>query len=158
MYSYEEIIDSLRKAVSSNSQCVNISVDGVFAIICAIEKLMARCHALEQGVDAVMDDREKLAAELDEALEDLDKANEKGGGSNQHDSVNHPSHYTSGGVECIKAIEASMTPEEFQGYCKGNCMKYIWRFRQKNGIEDLDKAAVYLGWLREIVAKQEVSE
>lgn len=74
------------------------------------------------------------------------------------DTVNHPSHYCQGGIECIKAIEASMTPEEFQGYCKGNVMKYIWRFREKNGLEDLKKAQVYLGWMIESKEKQEESE
>ena len=58
-------------------------------------------------------------------------------------------------IECIKAIEASMTPEEFQGYCKGNVMKYVWRFREKNGLEDLKKAQVYLGWMIESKEKQE---
>ena len=71
------------------------------------------------------------------------------------DTVMHPSHYCQGGIECIKAIEASMTPEEFQGYCKGNVMKYIWRFREKNGLEDLKKAQVYLGWMIESKEKQE---
>lgn len=71
------------------------------------------------------------------------------------DAVNHPGHYCQGGIECIKAIEASMTPEEFQGYCKGNVMKYIWRFREKNGLEDLKKAQVYLGWMIESKEKQE---
>lgn len=71
------------------------------------------------------------------------------------DAVNHPNHYCQGGIECIKAIEASMTPEEFQGYCKGNVMKYIWRFREKNGLEDLKKAQVYLGWMIESKEKQE---
>ena len=71
------------------------------------------------------------------------------------DTVMHPSHYTQGGIECIKAIEASMTPDEFQGYCKGNVMKYIWRFREKNGLEDLKKAQVYLGWMIESKEKQE---
>jgi len=73
----------------------------------------------------------------------------------QPDAVNHPNHYCQGGIECIKAIEASMTPEEFQGYCKGNVMKYIWRFREKNGLEDLKKAQVYLGWMIESKEKQE---
>ena len=73
------------------------------------------------------------------------------------DAVNHPNHYCQGGIECIKAIEASMTPEEFQGYCKGNVMKYIWRFREKNGLEDLKKAQVYLGWMIESKEKQEES-
>lgn len=63
------------------------------------------------------------------------------------DSVHHPGHYTSGEIECIDAIKASMTPEEFEGYCKGNFIKYVWRYRDKNGIEDLEKANVYLKWL-----------
>ena len=71
------------------------------------------------------------------------------------DNVNHPNHYCQGGIECIKAIEASMTPEEFQGYCKGNVMKYVWRFSEKNGLEDLKKAQVYLGWMIESKEKQE---
>lgn len=73
----------------------------------------------------------------------------------QTDNVRHPSHYCQGGIECIKAIEASMTPEEFQGYCKGNVIKYCWRFREKNGLEDLKKAQVYLGWMIESKEKQE---
>ena len=72
----------------------------------------------------------------------------------ENNAVKHPSHYTQGGIECIKAIEASMTPEEFQGYCKGNVMKYIWRWREKNGLEDLKKAQVYLGWMIESKEKQ----
>jgi len=38
-----------------------------------------------------------------------------------------PKHYTNGNLECIDAIEASMTSEEFRGFLKGNCMKYLWR-------------------------------
>ena len=73
----------------------------------------------------------------------------------QNDSaVDHPDHYTQGGIECIKAIEASMTPEEFQGSCKANVFKYLWRWRNKNGLEDLKKARVYLNWLIESVEKQ----
>lgn len=63
------------------------------------------------------------------------------------DNVEHPSHYTQGGIECIEAIRASMTPEGFQDYCKGNCLKYIWRWRDKGGVEDLEKAKVYLQWM-----------
>ncbi len=63
------------------------------------------------------------------------------------DNVSHPSHYTAGGIECIQAIKASMSPEEYQGYLKGNALKYLWRFRHKNGLEDLRKAQIYVGWL-----------
>ena len=61
-----------------------------------------------------------------------------------NDNVNHPAHYTQGSVECIEAIEASMTAEEFRGYLKGNIMKYLWRYRNKGGTEDLRKAEWYL--------------
>lgn len=59
------------------------------------------------------------------------------------DVVNSPSHYNKGGVECIQAIESMLTPEEFIGYLRGNSLKYRWRFRYKNGIEDLYKARWY---------------
>lgn len=67
----------------------------------------------------------------------------------ESDNVNHPSHYTQGGIECIECIRASMPPEGFQDYCKGNVMKYIFRWREKGGIEDLKKARVYLDWMIE---------
>ena len=60
------------------------------------------------------------------------------------DSVNHPAHYTQGGIECIDAIKAALTEEEFRGYCKGNALKYVWRERHKGGVESLAKATWYL--------------
>ena len=71
-----------------------------------------------------------------------------------HNPVEHPSHYCQGGIECIKAIEAAMPPEGFQDYCKGNVLKYIWRWRDKAGVEDLKKAKVYLEWLIESAEKK----
>lgn len=62
----------------------------------------------------------------------------------QHDAVNHPAHYTAGEIECIDAIRAALTPEEFRGYCKGNVLKYVWRERYKGGDESLRKAGYYL--------------
>ena len=60
------------------------------------------------------------------------------------DPVNHPRHYTAGGIECIEAIKASMTASEFAGYLKGNCMKYLWRYQNKGGQESLRKCEWYL--------------
>ena len=60
------------------------------------------------------------------------------------DNVNHPSHYNDGGLECIEAIEAQLTPEEYRGYLKGNVAKYVWREKHKGGIESLKKAQWYL--------------
>lgn len=66
------------------------------------------------------------------------------------DEVNHPEHYTHNehGIECIQAIQASMTAEEFQGFLKGNTLKYLWRYRYKGKPkQDLEKAQWYLNRL-----------
>ena len=65
------------------------------------------------------------------------------------DVVNHPAHYTDGGIECIEAIEAQLTPEEYRGYLKGNVAKYVWREKHKGGIQSLEKAQWYLSRLIE---------
>lgn len=63
------------------------------------------------------------------------------------DPVNHPPHYTQGGIETIDAIEAALTAEEFRGYCKGNALKYVWRERHKGQNESIKKAIWYLNRL-----------
>ena len=64
------------------------------------------------------------------------------------DAVNHPSHYTGSGIECIEAIKASMTPDALAGYLKGNVQKYLWRYEKKvNPVGDLKKARWYLDYL-----------
>jgi hypothetical protein len=61
------------------------------------------------------------------------------------DPVNQPSHYTSGSIECIDAIKASMSDEAFKGFLKGNCQKYLHRYEKKeNPKQDLEKAKWYL--------------
>ena len=61
------------------------------------------------------------------------------------DVVNSPPHYKTGGIEAIEGIEASMGPEAYAGYLKGNIMKYMWRYERKGKpIEDLKKARWYL--------------
>ena len=68
----------------------------------------------------------------------------------ESDAVNHPSHYASGGIECIEAIKASMTQEAFNGYLKGNILKYLWRYEKKvNPLEDCKKlCGILIGLLR----------
>jgi hypothetical protein len=61
------------------------------------------------------------------------------------DNVNHPSHYTQGSIECIDAIEESTKGLlGISAVCVANVIKYIWRYKFKNGIEDLKKARWYL--------------
>ena len=66
------------------------------------------------------------------------------------DNVTHPSHYTQGKVECIDAIEAAVTGlTGIEAVCTAQVIKYLWRWRRKNGIEDLRKARWYLDRLIE---------
>jgi hypothetical protein len=61
------------------------------------------------------------------------------------DNVNKPEHYTYGKYECIdviKEVTSDLTGEE--AFCIGNALKYIWRWRHKNGTEDIKKAIWYL--------------
>ena len=65
----------------------------------------------------------------------------------QFDNVDRPMHYAAGTIECIDAIEAQLSAEEFRGYLKGNIIKYLWREKHKGGIESLKKAKWYLNKL-----------
>lgn len=62
-----------------------------------------------------------------------------------HDMVNHPSHYTQGGIECIDAITAATVGKTgIEAVCVANVVKYLWRYEEKNGLEDVKKARWYL--------------
>lgn len=64
------------------------------------------------------------------------------------DAVNHPAHYTAGGIECIDAIAAATTGlDGIEAACTANAIKYLWRWKRKNGIEDLRKARWYINHL-----------
>jgi hypothetical protein len=70
------------------------------------------------------------------------------------DNVTSPLHYNMGGVECIDGIQACMSAEEYQGYLRGNTMKYLWRCNYKGKkVEDLKKAQWYLSTLIEAVGE-----
>lgn len=71
----------------------------------------------------------------------------------QMDKIN-PNYYK-GNIECIEAIKASMTCEEYRGFLKGQVMKYTWRYREKGGVVDLQKAGWYLD---KLVKEQSLDE
>lgn len=69
------------------------------------------------------------------------------------DNVNHPAHYQGNGIEAIEVIRAFLSEKEYQGYLRGNVLKYILRGDKKGGVEDYKKARVYLGWLIDSIEK-----
>jgi hypothetical protein len=96
----------------------------------------------------------KMAAE--ESMSSLQSmANITWANGGTDDNVNHPPHYNQAGIECLDAIEAA-TGDGFEHYLQGNILKYLWRYRYKNGIEDLKKARFYLDKL--ITTKEDDDE
>lgn len=71
-------------------------------------------------------------------------------------NVSHPSHYQSkAGLEVIDIIEAfTFDLKGIEAFDTGNIIKYICRWKQKNGLEDLKKADWYLRHLIECVEKE----
>lgn len=69
---------------------------------------------------------------------------------NKPDMVSHPKHYTQGGIECIDALKAATVGKRgIEAVCVANVIKYLWRYEEKNGIEDVAKAKWYIERLLE---------
>ena len=96
---------------------------------------------------------ENIYKEMQKVKENIDNINKN------VDNVNHPAHYKGrGGIECIDAIAASMTQEEFQGYLKGTAEAYLWRYKNKGRAkEDLEKAKWYINKLIDEFPEQKVA-
>jgi len=120
----------------------------------AIEKKIG----LEAWMNAAHDEDSELWEEdagqvdwEDESLEDIIARQDE----EEEDMVGAPKHYNTGNIECIDAIEESMSSVAFKGYLKGNCMKYLWRYDYKGKqVEDLQKAGWYLQKLTAMVAEE----
>lgn len=89
-----------------------------------------------------------LEYEYLEKIEDTDERMDTERMSNDKVMINHPPHYTVGKVECIDAIESATTClQGLEAVCTANVIKYVWRWKFKNGVEDLEKAKWYLNKL-----------
>lgn len=71
------------------------------------------------------------------------------------DNVNHPAHYETGKFECIDVMKETQGIEATMNFCVCNALKYIYRHRNKNGVEDIKKADWYL---KEYIELQEEAD
>lgn len=69
--------------------------------------------------------------------------------------VNHPSHYCTGKYECIDVMEEALGTDNVKGFCLCNAFKYLYRHKNKNGLEDIKKAKWYIDKLIELESKEE---
>lgn len=99
---------------------------------CLIEKFLGEDYCY---FDEWSDD--KLAIVYDHVYKNMDE--------NVPDMVNHPQHYTQGGIECIDALKAATVGKRgIEAVCVANVIKYLWRYEEKNGVEDIRKAKWYI--------------
>jgi len=97
----------------------------------------------------LLSDMRKNGIDKIEHLPDVQYTGEEGEGMS--DNVHAPSHYTdNSSVECIDMIRLVLGNNGFRAFCCGCCMKYLWRWKFKNGAEDVEKASVYFGWLQDM--------
>lgn len=72
------------------------------------------------------------------------------------DNVNHPEHYVNNcSIECIDAMQATFGTKDLAKYCAINAYKYLWRYKNKNGKEDLNKAEWYLNKFDELLEESD---
>ena len=111
---------------------------------CLLEKFSGEDYC---DFDEWSDD--KLAIAYDHVYKNMDE--------NVTDMVNHPRHYTQGGIECIDALKAATVGKRgIEAVCVANVIKYLWRYEEKNGIEDVRKAKWYIErLLRELEESQQ---
>lgn len=130
-----------------------------------------RLNAKLMGYEVIEDDTPAIAEAVEKNSEDAKPKRRTLGVSNltdditeyaekyleavKPDPVNSPAHYTSGGIEYIDAMQAAFGDEAVKDFCLCNAFKYLWRHRNKNGVEDLKKARRYLNRL---ITEMEVEE
>lgn len=67
------------------------------------------------------------------------------------DNVNNPKHYAgSCSIECIDAMQMAYGSQVVHNFCICNAFKYLWRHKNKNGAEDLNKAEWYINKAEEL--------
>lgn len=66
------------------------------------------------------------------------------------ESYIQPDYYHKGGIDVIGFMETKVNKDEMRGFFRGNALKYVTRFHEKNGVDDLRKAKYYLDRLIEL--------
>lgn len=133
---------ALLKYVDENDRRLIRRSDGApFAVPCDALRLINEC-----GVHALIHHSEHPKAKkfiMNEVVSSVRRTAAAMPPVEKAEQIEHPSHYNTS-VECIDLIEQTQGIEAAQGFCIGNALKYIYRHRQKNGVEDIKKAAWYL--------------
>ncbi|MED5019312.1 DUF3310 domain-containing protein [Paenibacillus chibensis] len=138
---YRMAVDELSEQVASHDEMLNL-----------LNRTKSRLSDLEKEHEDLLIQMEQQQAATEAIKSDPNSCYETlvelGALQEPADPVNHPLHYNRGGIECIDAIEAATSglsgPE---AYNTGEAIKYLWRWKWRNGREDLQKANWYINRL-----------
>ena len=123
----------------------------------AVKQGYVLAEAIKEAKPTIDESLMRVYIELaDEEAEEEDLLEFSQAEEDEKDDAINPNHYKAGNVECIEAIQASLTAEAFAGYLKGNVQKYLWRYETKHWedpLQDLQKAEWYLSRLIELVGE-----
>lgn len=131
---------------------ITISAESIGAATTESKPLEKEISKARHPFQSVIEGLESFAEALrraSEASRPTSKCYPKGGPElSQTNDPTNPSHYKAGKIECWDAIEsATVGKTGFEAYLVGNVIKYLWRYEQKNGLIDIEKAQVYLNKL-----------
>lgn len=149
--------DSKEKA---SGECINYTPTHASEPLARVDSIEETNDGIKIRATSIGD---KLKAITDEARDSLANlgmslnAAVQNGNPEEPDMVNHPPHYTAGGIECIDALEAAVSShtDPIAAGLTWQCIKYLWRWPLKNGLEDLKKTQFYLERLIRHVEEEE---
>lgn len=125
-------------------------------IACVLRKIEMDCSCREYTIKNLEEVARLAGFEIiEDDTPDIREVVEKYTEVINPDPVNRPAHSTSSGIECIDAMQAAFGVEAVKDFCLCNAFKYLWRHRNKNGVEDLKKCRWYLNRL---ITEMEVEE
>lgn len=145
----ECLVDGARCIGYLNKEIVKMSEESNYSrchscVHCKETELKDSNNELKYYCDMVHDGLDTLLPDKNECLGYV-KMQESHLCDKVQDNVNHPSHYASScSIECIDVMHLIFGEENLSIFCMINAFKYLWRWKHKNGVEDLDKALWYL--------------
>jgi len=87
--------------------------------------------------------RKDESTPLEDSINPIRHIEEKDKDDRKNDAL-RPYHYHKGGMDLFQFLELKWTPAQLEAFYAGNVLKYVLRYDNKNGLEDLQKAKVYL--------------
>lgn len=137
VYDLPEVKNEVCGKSKGCENCTAMIAAKAFGIPCpAIWNRFPRGTSALCGYEVIEDDTPDVAEVVEKYGEDV-----------KPDPVNRPAHYFNNGIECIEAMAAAFGDETVENFCLCNAFKYLWRHREKGGLEDLRKCRWYLNWL-----------